>query len=75
MDEVLHFSNVAVGAGFLSITAGILQLFCQTLEVRPAKRGRIRARLNPKKWSFRSAAPGVIMIAIGALLLGGVSIE
>lgn len=75
MDEVLHFSNVAIGAGCLSIIAGILQLFCQTLEVRAAKRGRIRARLNHKKWSFRSAAPGVIMIAIGALLLGGLSIE
>ncbi|HKD24664.1 MAG TPA: hypothetical protein VKC66_01930 [Xanthobacteraceae bacterium] len=75
MHEVLDFSNLVIGSGCLSIMAGILQLFCHTLEVRPAKRGRIRATLNLRKWSFRATALGVIMIAIGALLLGGFSIE
>ena len=69
MEEVIHLSNLVVGAGCFAILGGILQLFCQTLDVRPAKRGRIRAGLNLRKWSFRSIAPGVIMIAVGALLL------
>lgn len=75
MQEVPDLSNVVVGAGCLSILAGILLLFFQALEVRSAKRGRIRAGLNLGKWSFRSTAPGVMMIAIGALLLGGFSIQ
>jgi uncharacterized membrane protein len=75
MEEVLHLSNLVVGAGCFAILAGILQLFCQTLDVRPAKRGQIRAGLNLRKWSFPSIAPGVIMIAVGALLLGSFSIQ
>ncbi len=75
MQDVLHLSNIVVGAGCLSILAGILLLFFQALEVRSAKRGRIRTGLNLRKWSFRSIAPGAVMIAIGALLLGGFSIQ
>ena len=74
MHEV-HLSNVLVGASCLSVVAGMLQLFCQALEVRPAKRGRIHAGLNFGKWSIRSTAPGVIMIAIGVLLLGSLSVQ
>jgi len=74
MHEV-HLSNVLAGASCLSVVAGMLQLFCQALEVRPAKRGRIRAGLNFEKWSIRSTAPGVIMIAIGVLLLGSLSVQ
>jgi len=33
MHEVLDFSNLVIGSGCLSIMAGILQLFCHTLEV------------------------------------------
>jgi hypothetical protein len=75
MEEVHQLSNLVIGAGCLSILAGILLLFCQALEVRSAKRGRIRAGLNLRKWSFRSTAPGVLMIAIGTLLPGGLSIQ
>jgi hypothetical protein len=41
-----------------------LQLFCQALDVRPAKRGRVHTGLNFGKWSIRSTAPGVITIAM-----------
>ena len=70
MHEV-HLSNLVFGAGGVSVIAGMIQLFCQALEVRPAKRGRIRAELSLKNWSFRSISPGFMMIGLGALLLGG----
>jgi hypothetical protein len=75
MHEIIDVSNVLNGAGWLSMLAGMIQLFCQALEVRPAKRGRIDTRLNFGKWSLRSTAPGVIMIAIGVLLLGSLSVQ
>jgi hypothetical protein len=74
MHEVV-LSNFLVGAGGCSMLAGGLQLFCQALEVRPAKRGRINTGLNFGKWSLRSTAPGFIMIAIGVLLLGSLSVH
>jgi hypothetical protein len=74
MREV-DLSNVLIGAGCFSVLAGMLQLFCQALEVRPAKRGRIHTGLNFGKWSIRSTAPGVIMIAIGVVLLGRLSVQ
>src|SRR6266481_4726045 len=70
MHEV-HLSNLVFGAGGVSVKAGMIQLFCQALEVRPAKRGRIRAELSLKNWSFRSISPGFMMIGLGTLLLGG----
>jgi hypothetical protein len=70
MDEV-HLSNLVIAAGCLLVVAGVLHLFCQALEVRQAKQGRISARLNVRNWSRRSIYPGVTMIALGALLLGG----
>jgi hypothetical protein len=73
MHEV-DLSNVFIGAGCLSVLAGMLQLFCQALEVRPAKRGRIHTGLNFGKWSIRSSAPGFILIAIGVFLLGSLSV-
>ena len=66
-----YLSNLATATGCLAVLAGMLQLFCRALEVRPAKRGRIHAELNLRRWSFRSISPGLVMIAIGALLLGG----
>jgi hypothetical protein len=74
MHEV-DLSNVLIGAGCFSVLTGMLQLFCQALEVRPAKRGRISTGLNFGKWSLRSTAPGFIMIAIGVLLLGSLSVQ
>jgi hypothetical protein len=74
MHEVV-LSNFLVGGGCFSMLAGMLQLFCQALEVRPAKRGRISTGLNFRKWSLRSTAPGFIMIAIGVLLLGSLSVQ
>jgi hypothetical protein len=69
MDEV-HLANLVIAAGCLLVVAGALYLFCQALEVRQAK-GRISARLNVRKWSCRSISPGLIMIGLGAALLGG----
>jgi hypothetical protein len=74
MHEV-DLSNVLIGAGCFSVLTGMLQLFCQALEVRPEKRGRISTGLNFAKWSLRSTAPGFIMIAIGVLLLGSLSVQ
>jgi hypothetical protein len=73
MHEV-DLSNVFISAGCLSVLAGMLQLFCQALEVRPTKRGRIDTGLNFGKWSIRSTAPGFILIAIGVFLLGSLSV-
>jgi hypothetical protein len=70
MDEV-HLSNLVIAAGCLLVVAGVLQLFCQALEVRPAKQGRISARIDVRNWSCRSISPGAIMIGLGAVLLGG----
>jgi hypothetical protein len=77
-DREMHevdLSNVLIGAGCFSVLTGMLQLFCQALEVRPAKRGRVSTGLNFGKWSLRSTAPGFIMIAIGVLLLGSLSVQ
>jgi uncharacterized membrane protein len=70
MDEV-HLSNLVIAAGCLLVVAGVLHLFCQALEVRQAKQGRISATLNVRKWSCRSISLGIIMIGLGAALLGG----
>jgi hypothetical protein len=65
-----HLSNLVIGAGSVFVIAGVIQVFCQSLEVRPVKRGR-PAGISLKRWSFQSISPGLIMIAVGALLLGG----
>ena len=65
-----HLSNLIIGAGSVFVLAGVGQVFCQSFEVRPVKRGR-PAGISLKRWSFPSISPGVIMIAVGALLLGG----
>jgi hypothetical protein len=70
MHEV-YLSNLVIGAGGVFIVGGMIQLFCQALEVRPAKRQRMRAELSFKNWSFRSISPGAMMIGLGALLVGG----
>ena len=36
----MYLSNLVIGAGGVFIIAGMIQLFCQALEVRPAKRRR-----------------------------------
>ena len=65
-----HLSNPIIGAGSVFVIAGVIQVFCQAFEAGPAKRGR-PAGIRLKKWSFRSMSPGVLMIAVGALLMGG----
>ena len=65
-----HLSNLVIGAGSVFVIAGVIQVFCQALEVRPARRGRPTG-VRLKRWSFQSMSPGVIMIAVGALLSGG----
>jgi uncharacterized membrane protein len=67
----VHLSNLLIGSGFLSVLAGVLQLLCQALHVRRTKRGRVRAELNLRKWSFQSISVAVMMVVIGMLLFGG----
>ena len=57
MQEV-HLSNFLIGASCLSVAGGMVQLLCQALEVRRAKRGRIRAGPNFGRLSIRSTALG-----------------
>jgi hypothetical protein len=48
MHEVQLFSLV-IGAGAVFVIFGVIQFFCQSLEVRPAKRQRIRPKLSSRK--------------------------
>lgn len=45
-------SSLVIGAGAVFVIAGVIQLFCQSLEVRSAKRRRVRAELSLRKRSF-----------------------
>ena len=65
-----HLSNLIVGAGSVFVIAGVSQVFCQSFEVRQVKRGR-PVGISLKRLSFQSISAGVIMIAVGALWLGG----
>ncbi len=56
MHEV-YVANLVIGAGGVFIVGGMMQLFCQALEVRPAKRRRMSAELSFTNWSLRSIFP------------------
>jgi dipeptide/tripeptide permease len=62
-------SQLVIALGGILVMAGIVQIFLQTISVQRGKRGRIRSGFRLRKLS--SIYPGVILIVIGALLLGG----
>jgi len=66
--EEINPSRVVMGLGGILVIFGILQVFLQTVSYHREKGGRIRSRFTLRNWS--STYPGMIMIAIGALLLG-----
>ena len=70
MEEV-QFYNVVTGAGACLVIAGIAYLFHSGIELRRGKRGQLKAKFNPRRWSFQSTFGGMIMVAVGVLLLGG----
>ena len=70
MDDV-GLSNFVLGAGAYLIIGGIAYLFHSAIDVRRGKRGQFRAKFNLQLWSFQSTYRGVIMVAVGVLLLGG----
>ena len=66
--EIVPWSHLIMSLGAMIVIAGVVQVFLQTIDVRGRKRGRIRAGFRLRAWS--SIYPGVIMVLIGALLLG-----
>jgi hypothetical protein len=66
--EIVPWSHLVMSLGAIIVVGGVIQIFLQTLDVQRGKRGRIRSRFKLRSWS--SISPGVIMVVIGALLLG-----
>jgi hypothetical protein len=66
-----HFSAVALRAGRFLFFLGLVQLLTHSFELRREQRGRMRARLSIRNWSFRAVWPGMVMMFISILLLGG----
>ena len=66
--EEINPSHAVMGLGAILVVFGIIQVFLQTISFNREKRGRLRSSFKLRNW--RSAIPGVIMIAIGTLLLG-----
>jgi hypothetical protein len=58
-----------LGTGCVLIIAGIVQIFNQAINTRQAKMGTMRAEFDFKRLSFQSIYPGIVLLAIGALLL------
>ena len=66
-----HLSNAVTGMGSVLFVVGTIQLFSRSVEIQRAKRGQVRVGLTFRNWSPRSVWPGVVMIVVGILLLGG----
>jgi hypothetical protein len=66
--EIVPWSHLVMSLGAIIVVGGVIQIFLQTLDVRRGKRGRIRSGFKLRSWS--SISPGVIMVVVGALLLG-----
>ena len=66
--EIVPWSHIVMSLGAMIVIAGVVQVFLQTIDLRRGKRGRIHSRFRLRNWS--SICPGVIMVVIGALLLG-----
>jgi hypothetical protein len=58
-----------IGTGWVFIIAGIVQVFHQAINPHKERRGAKRAELDFSRLSFRSIFPGIVLIAIGVLLL------
>jgi hypothetical protein len=65
---IIPWSHLIMSLGAMIVIAGVVQVFLQTIDARPGKRGRIRSRFRLRSWS--SICPGVVMVVVGALLLG-----
>jgi len=72
MDELheVHTSLLVTGAGFFLIIAGIILVLHQSINPRRRTRGRIVTEFSLRKWSFKSIFIAVMMIGIGAVLVG-----
>jgi hypothetical protein len=57
------------GTGCALIIVGIVQIFIQAINTRQTKRGATRAEFDLKRLSFQSIYPGIVLLAIGALVL------
>jgi hypothetical protein len=66
--EIVPWSHLVMGLGAIVVVAGVIQVFLQTIDVQRGRRGRIWSRFRLRSWS--SIWPGMIMVVIGALLLG-----
>jgi hypothetical protein len=66
--EIVPWSHLVMSLGAIIVVGGVIQIFLQTLDVQRGKRGRIRSGFKLRSWW--SISPGVIMVVIGALLLG-----
>ena len=58
-----------LGTGCALIIAGIVQIFNQAINTRQAKMGATRAEFDFKRLPFQAIYPGIVLLAIGALLL------
>ena len=65
---IVPWSQIVMSLGAMIVIAGVVQVFLQTIDVRRGKRGRIWSRFRLRSWT--SICPGVVMVVIGALLLG-----
>lgn len=66
--QEINPSHVVTGLGVILVVFGVVQVFLQTISFNREKRGRLRSSFRLRNW--RSVIPGMIMIAIGTLLLG-----
>lgn len=66
--QEINPSHVVMGLGFILVVFGVIHVFLHTISLNREKRGRFRSSFRLRNW--RSVVPGVIMIAIGTLLLG-----
>jgi hypothetical protein len=58
-----------IGAGWVLILGGIIQIFHQAINPRVGRRGAKRAEFDFSRLSFQSTLPGIAMILVGVLLL------
>jgi hypothetical protein len=66
--EIVPWSHLVMSLGAIIVVGGVIQVFLQTIDVQRGRRGQIRSGFRLRSWS--SIWPGMIMVVIGALLLG-----
>jgi hypothetical protein len=67
----MHAANLVIGAGLVLVLAGIILVLHQTMNWQRGKRGRLHTKFNLRRWSFQSIFVATMLIAVGALLVGG----